>query len=129
MAPTTYPTMMASALGPMYATEEEKELWGNVEVLHLLQPHKYGNGLSAKTLDRIYWRARGDRSMGDNMFKLPQQWVMVVVPRPAEKMPIALDMGPSNIATTTRAPATIPQASVACACTTTPIQKQINKAP
>lgn len=52
-----------------------------MEVLRLLQTHMYGNGLSAKTRDCIYWLARGYRWMGDNLFKLMQRGVMMVVPR------------------------------------------------
>ena len=34
--------------------EEEKDIWKDVAVLHFLQTHKYGSGLSAKERDRIY---------------------------------------------------------------------------
>ena len=54
MAPVFYFAMMACAADPLHVTKDEKEIWDNVEVLRLLQTHKYGNGLSAKTRDCIY---------------------------------------------------------------------------
>ena len=54
-------SMMAGAAIPLHATEEEKEIWDDVEVLRLLQTHAYGNGLIAKTRDCIYRYARSYR--------------------------------------------------------------------
>ena len=66
-------------------------MWDDVEVLWLLQTHKYGNGLSAKSRDRIYRHTYGYRWMGDNLFKLLQQGAMVVVLRLAKRVLIVLD--------------------------------------
>ena len=51
MAPATYFATMAGAADLDYT----------LEVLRLFQTHKHGNGLTAKTRDGIYWRARGYR--------------------------------------------------------------------
>ena len=48
---------------PPYATKEEKKIRDYMEMLLLVQMHKYGNGMNSKTPE---W-------MGDNLFKLLQQ--------------------------------------------------------
>ena len=71
--------------------EEVKEIWEDWEVLRFLQTHNYGAGLSARERDRVYWRAKNYRWMGDTLFKQLESGVMVVVPRTAERMQLALD--------------------------------------
>ena len=61
MALAPYFSMMTGAADPLHATEEEMEIWDDVEVLRQLHTHKYGNELSAKTWDRIYRCARNYR--------------------------------------------------------------------
>ena len=63
-------TYLAGTADPLHAANEGKEMWDDVEVLRLLETHKYDNGLSAKTQYRIYHRARGYRWMGDNLYEL-----------------------------------------------------------
>ena len=70
---------------------EEKEMWEDVEVLRFLQTHQYGNGLSAFNKDRIYRRTKSSCWMGDNLFRLQIGGEMVVVPRPKERIQLALD--------------------------------------
>ena len=69
---------------------EEKEIWEDVEVLRFLQTHQYGNGLSAFNKDRVYRRAKSYCWMGDNLFRLQSRGPMVVVPRPQERIQLAL---------------------------------------
>ena len=59
MALATYVAMMARGANPLHTIKEGKKMWDDVEVLRLLRTHKYSNGLSAKTRDRIFRRARG----------------------------------------------------------------------
>ena len=48
-------------------------------------------GLSAFNQDRVYWRAKSYRWIGDNLFKLQSGGAMVVVPRLGERIQLALD--------------------------------------
>ena len=77
MTSATYFAMMASATNPLHATEGDIEIWDDVEVLRLLQTHKYSNGLSAKTRD--HKRARCYRWIGDNLFIFLRRRALVVV--------------------------------------------------
>ena len=71
---------MAAVGSPLPRKEEAKEIWEDVEVLRILQTHKYGCGLGAKERDRVYRRARGYRWMSNNLFKTMEGGAMVVVP-------------------------------------------------
>lgn len=51
----------------------------------------YGSCTRKSKANRIYKCAHSYRPMGDTMFKLLHQAVMVMVPRPSERMQIALD--------------------------------------
>ena len=46
--------MMVEAAPSTDVAEEERDIWDDAEVLHFIQTHKYPNGLSAKSRDRIY---------------------------------------------------------------------------
>ena len=69
---------------------EENDIWEDVEVLRFLQTHQYGIGLSAFNKDWVYHRAKSYRWMGDNLFRLLSGGAMVVVPRPEERIQLAL---------------------------------------
>ena len=53
--------MMAGAAPSPDVVEEERDIWEDTEVLHFILTHKYHDGLSAKTRDRIYRRAKSYR--------------------------------------------------------------------
>lgn len=88
MAPETYLAMIVGLSTLVQDGEEEKDIWDDVDVLRLLQTHKYGNGLGANMRDRIYKRAKIYRWMGDNVFKMLQQGALMVVFRPAGRREI-----------------------------------------
>ena len=46
IAPTTYLSFMVGHPPPTQEGEEEKDIWNDVEVLHFLQTHHYGGGIS-----------------------------------------------------------------------------------
>ena len=77
--------MMAGAAPSHDIAEEERDIWEDTEVLHFILTHKYHDGLSAKTRDRIYRRAESYRWMGDGVMRLLPGGVIVVVPRPAHR--------------------------------------------
>ena len=53
-APATFLAMMVGAAPSTDAAEEERDIWDDAEVLQFILTHKYQDGLSAKTRDRIY---------------------------------------------------------------------------
>ena len=57
----SYLACMAAVGSPLPRKEEAKEIWEDVEVLRILQTHKYGCGLGDKDRDRVYRRAQGYR--------------------------------------------------------------------
>ena len=61
LARTTFLAMMVGTTTPTDATEEERDIWHDSEVLHFIQTHKYHDGLSAKTRNKIYRRAKSYR--------------------------------------------------------------------
>ena len=64
----TYQTAMAT--GAAVPSREETNIWGGKEVLHFIQTHQHGKGLSAQERDRVYKRSRGYRWLGNSLFKL-----------------------------------------------------------
>ena len=82
---------MVGLASRVHGGEVEKDIWTDVEVLRFLQTRKYGNDFGGKERDRIYRRAKGCRWMGDGVFKMLQQAILVVVPRPEERVAIALE--------------------------------------
>ena len=76
--------MMVGAAPSTNVAEEERDIWDDAEVLHFILTHKYQDGLSAKTSDRIFGRAKSYRWMGDEVMRLLQGGAIVVVPRPAD---------------------------------------------
>ena len=90
LAPATFLAMMAGAAPSTDAAEEERDIWDDAEVLHFILTHKYQDGLSAKTRDRIYRRAKSYRWMGDGVMRLLQGGAIVVVPRPADRQGIVV---------------------------------------
>ena len=81
---------MAGAAPSSDAAEEERDIWDDAEVLHFILTHKYQDGLSAKTRDRIYRRAKSYRWMGDGVMQVLQDGAIVVVPRPADRQGIVV---------------------------------------
>ena len=71
--------------------DKERDIWHDLEVLHFLKIHHYGSGMSARSRDRVYHRAKAYRWMADNLFKLLPGGIMVVVPRAEDRAGIALD--------------------------------------
>ena len=61
LAPVTFLAMMVGSMPSTDAIEEERDIWDDAEVLHFIVTHKYQDGLSAKTRDRIYRRAKSYR--------------------------------------------------------------------
>ena len=82
---------MAAVKSPLPRKEEAKEISEDVEVLRILQTHKYSCGLGAKERDWVYRRAQGYRWMSNNLFKKMEGGAMVVVPQPKEREQLALD--------------------------------------
>ena len=75
----TYRTAMA-ARGVTAPCDEEKDIWGNKEVLHFIQTQQHNKGLTAQERDRIYKRARGYCWLGINLFKLMEGGALRAVP-------------------------------------------------
>ena len=50
-----------ATLGPTAPPKEEKDIWGDKEVMHFIQMHQHSKGLTAQERDRIYRRAGGYR--------------------------------------------------------------------
>ena len=92
LAPTTFLAMMANIPEAPPPAAAEADIWEDLEVLRLLQTHKYGQGLSAQERDRTYRRAKNYRWMGNNVYKMQPRGVLVVVPKPAERAAIVLDL-------------------------------------
>ena len=81
---------MVAAAPSTDVAEEERDIWEDAEVLNSILTHKYHDGLSAKTRDRIYRRAKSYRWMGDGVMRLSQGGAIVVVPRPADRQEIVV---------------------------------------
>ena len=79
------------ALGASAPLREEKDIWGDGEVLHFVQKHQHTKGLTAQERDRIYRRARGYRWLGSSLFKLVEGGALRAGPQPSERMKLALD--------------------------------------
>ena len=75
--------MMVGATPLNDVAKEEHDIWEDTEVLNFT--HKYHDGLSAKSRDRIYRRAKSYRWMGDGVMRLLQGGGIVVVPRQANR--------------------------------------------
>ena len=90
LAPATYLAMMVGAAPSTDAVDEERDIWDEAEVLHFILTHKYHDGLSVKTRDRIYRRAKSYRWMGDGVMRLLTGRAIVVVPRLADRQEIVV---------------------------------------
>ena len=84
LAPVTFLALMVGAAPATDAAEEERDIWEDAKVLNFILTHKYHDGLSAKSRDRIYRRAKSYRWMGDGVMRLLQGGAIVVVPWPAD---------------------------------------------
>ena len=91
MAPATFLAFMVGTNTLNLDADKEVDIWHDVEVLRFLQTHQYSQGMSAKSRDRFYRRAKAYRWMADSVFKILVGGIMVVVPRPAARGKIALD--------------------------------------
>ena len=80
-----------AALGVMAPSREEKDIWGDGEVLQFIKTHQHTKGLTAQERDRIFRRARRYRWLGNNLFKLQEGGALRTVPQPSERMKLALD--------------------------------------
>ena len=54
LAPVTLLALMVGAAPTTDVVEEERDIWEDAEVLNFILTHKYHDGLSAKSRDRIY---------------------------------------------------------------------------
>ena len=88
LAPVTFLALMVRAAPTTNVAEEERDIWEDAEVLNFILTHKYHDGLSAKSKDRIYRRAKSYRWMGDGVMRLLQGGAIVVVPGPADRQEI-----------------------------------------
>ena len=62
--------MMVGAVPSIDVVEEERDIWEDTEVLNFILTHKYHDGLSAKSKDQIYRRAKSYLWMGDGGMRL-----------------------------------------------------------
>ena len=90
LAPVTCLALMVGAAPTTDVVEEERDIWEDTEVLNFILTHKYHDGLSAKSRDRIYRRAKSYRWMGDGVMRLLQGGAIVVVPRQADRQEIVV---------------------------------------
>ena len=86
--PTYQTAMAARAAAP---PREEKDIWGDKEVLHFIQTHRHSKGLSAQERDRVYRRARGYRWLGSILFKVMEGGALRAVPQPFERIQLELE--------------------------------------
>ena len=80
-----------AAVGVMAPIREEKDIWGDGEVLHFIQTHQHTKGLTAQERDNIYRGAQGYRWLGSSLFKLQEGGALRAVPQPSKRMKLALD--------------------------------------
>ena len=80
-----------AALGVTAPIREEKNIWGDGEVLDFIQTHQRTKGLTAQERDRIYKRARGYCWLGNGFFKLMEGGAVRALPQPSERIKVALD--------------------------------------